>query len=119
MYETICTQCRSGLIVHQTAGVVTCPVCQRPTDVQQGFLLVNARPTMPPPPRPPQCQKPQRQKGGAAPVLSFLIPGLGQMYKGHVLSGLLWFFAVFLGYVCFILPGFILHICCIVNANNS
>ena len=28
---------------------------------------------------------------GVAMVLSFLIPGLGQLYRGHLLTGLLWF----------------------------
>jgi TM2 domain-containing membrane protein YozV len=31
---------------------------------------------------------------GVAMVLSFLIPGLGQLYKGQLLNGLLWFVIV-------------------------
>jgi TM2 domain-containing membrane protein YozV len=56
---------------------------------------------------------------GVAAVLSFFIPGLGQLYKGNVGGGILWFIAVALGYVMFIIPGVILHIICIVSAASS
>jgi hypothetical protein len=62
------------------------------------------------PPRTP------RWSPGIAAVLSFLIPGLGQMYKGQIAGGLCWMLFVFLGYLCFILPGVALHLCCIFTA---
>ena len=37
----------------------------------------------------PGCGSEGGQKHGVPALLSFLIPGLGQMVKGHVLSGLL------------------------------
>lgn len=48
-----------------------------------------------------------------AAILSFFIPGLGQMYKGNVFSGLLWLVATSIGYFMLILPGVILHLACI------
>ena len=45
-----------------------------------------------------------------AGVLSFLIPGLGQIYIGKVWRGIVWFFAVWIGYFCFIIPGVILWV---------
>lgn len=48
-------------------------------------------------------------------LLSLIIPGLGQLYKGQVLSGLVWFIVVLLGYLL-IIPGLVLHVCCIVGA---
>lgn len=51
-----------------------------------------------------------------AAVLSFFVPGLGQMCSGRVPAGLLWMMFTCLGYVCFIVPGIVLHILCVINA---
>jgi TM2 domain-containing membrane protein YozV len=56
---------------------------------------------------------------GVAAVLSLIIPGAGQMYKGEVGGGLAWLFLVVLGYVFFVIPGFLLHILCIVTAASG
>jgi len=61
----------------------------------------------------------RRPSGGIAAVLSFLIPGLGQIYRGKVGRGLLWFCGALLGYALLIVPGLIVHLCCIVNAATS
>lgn len=58
---------------------------------------------------------------GIAAVLSFLIPGLGQMYKGDVIGGIIWFLMVFFAYglglgsgmPAFLFPGVVLHLCCV------
>jgi outer membrane murein-binding lipoprotein Lpp len=52
---------------------------------------------------------------GVAAALSFFIPGLGQIYRGRVLAGFIWFFATMLGYSC-LLPGFVLHVLCVFSA---
>lgn len=55
--------------------------------------------------------------GGCGPaLLSLLIPGLGQMVKGQPLNGLAWFVLTLAGYVAFIVPGLVLHVCCIIGA---
>ena len=54
-----------------------------------------------------------------AGLCSFLMPGLGQLIQGRVGSGILWFIGTSIGYACFIVPGIIMHICCIVNAANN
>lgn len=51
-----------------------------------------------------------------AGILSFLIPGLGQLYKGQIAYAIVWFLVVTVGYFLFIIPGIILHIICIVAA---
>lgn len=58
----------------------------------------------------------QRWSPGVAAVLTLLIPGLGQIYKGQVINGVVWFFLVTLGYAALIVPGLILHFFCIVGA---
>lgn len=54
---------------------------------------------------------------GVAILLSVFFPGVGQMYKGQVFNGAVWLVIVALGYVFFIVPGLILHLCCIVGAS--
>jgi TM2 domain-containing membrane protein YozV len=55
---------------------------------------------------------------GVAALLSFLIPGAGQIYKGQTFQGIVWLVCVVVGYV-FILPGLILHLLCIVAAGSG
>jgi TM2 domain-containing membrane protein YozV len=58
----------------------------------------------------------RRWSPGVAALLSFLIPGLGQMYKGQVINGLVWFIVVAVGYAFLIIPGLVLHVCCVLGA---
>jgi hypothetical protein len=53
---------------------------------------------------------------GLAAVLSFFLPGLGQLYKGQIINGIFWFLFVSMGYVALILPGLILHFFCVLGA---
>ena len=53
---------------------------------------------------------------GLAAVMSFFIPGLGQMCQGKYIGGIAWLIAVPLGYVAFVVPGIVLHLICIVHA---
>lgn len=53
---------------------------------------------------------------GFAAVLSFFVPGLGQLYKGQLVDGLAWFFMVMFGYSALIIPGLILHFFCVLGA---
>jgi hypothetical protein len=55
---------------------------------------------------------------GVAALLSLLIPGAGQMYKGQGVNGLTWLFLTMIGYLL-IVPGLILHICCIFGAASG
>ena len=56
---------------------------------------------------------------GVAALLSFLIPGAGQLYKGNVGSGILWFIVTVVGYFLLIIPGLILHLICIITAASG
>lgn len=53
---------------------------------------------------------------GLAALLSFLIPGAGQMYKGAVGQGIAWLICTPIGYLMLIVPGIILHLICIFQA---
>ena len=58
----------------------------------------------------------QRWSPCLAAVLSFFLPGLGQLYKGQIINGIIWFFMVMCGYAALILPGLILHFFCVLGA---
>ena len=64
-------------------------------------------------------QQAQTWNPGIAAVLSFVIPGAGQMYKGQVDLGIWWLVGTVAGYCAFIVPGVILHIVCIYKAYSD
>lgn len=54
-----------------------------------------------------------------AGVLSLCLPGLGQCYKGRMLSGVVWFCCVSMGYAALVIPGLVLHLLCITAAASG
>ena len=56
---------------------------------------------------------------GAAAVLSFFIPGLGQIYKGSIAKGLLLLVFTAIGYAMLIVPGLVLHLITVVDAYSG
>lgn len=56
---------------------------------------------------------------GVAAVLSFFLPGLGQLYKGWIGRGILLFVFTAIGYAFLIVPGIIIHVLTIYNAYNG
>src|SRR5262245_27032569 len=89
----------------QDAAVV-CRFCQRPLTATAATpgVATGAVPTW---------------NRGTAAVLSFIVPGLGQLYKGHIAAGLVLLFATIAGYFLLIVPGLILHIWGIYDAYNG
>ena len=71
-------------------------------------------------PQPSVVFPPQRRwSPGAALVLSFFVPGLGQMYRGKIGAGIAWLIFVIAGYFLFIVPGLVLHVFCLVDAYSG
>lgn len=66
-----------------------------------------------------QSQPQRLWSPGVAAVLSLIIPGAGQMYKGQVGNGIVWLIVVVIGYVAFVVPGVVLHLACIVGASQG
>ncbi|MEM6749668.1 MAG: hypothetical protein AAGA57_01810 [Planctomycetota bacterium] len=56
-------------------------------------------------------------KGGLVyAVASFFVPGLGQLLKGQPVNGVLWFVLTVIGYMLVIIPGILMHLCCVIGA---
>lgn len=72
----------------------------------------------------PHRAEPFALRGGrsASPLLaaglSLVVPGAGQLYTGKVMSAILWFLLVTLGYTV-VLPGIFLHLFCIAAAASA
>jgi hypothetical protein len=75
--------------------------------------------TASPPPLQPALVRVAHAPHGPSPalagVLSALVPGAGHLYAGQLGAGVMWFVAVWLGYML-ILPGLILHLFSIASA---
>lgn len=56
---------------------------------------------------------------GIAAILSLIIPGVGSMYAGRILAGVIWLFAVLFGYALIGPGGLLLHILAIVSAVDA
>lgn len=56
---------------------------------------------------------------GVAAVLSFFVPGLGQMYKGAIGAGFAFLILTTVGYLLLIVPGIALHLWAIIDAYNT
>lgn len=96
-----------------SSAAASCPTCGHP---------ISVTPSLAPAPAPPPIQvnvPVAKWSKGVAAVLSLIIPGAGQMYKGQVANGLVWLVCVVVGYVMFVVPGLILHLLCVVGAASG
>ena len=57
-----------------------------------------------------------RPNDAVAAVLSLVIPGAGQIYKGKTVTGIAWLVFTVLGYLTLVLPGMLLHFGCVFHA---
>lgn len=106
------------------AAAIVCKHCGRELSNERSRSVPPEPPVYAPPPYPSSgaipVQQPQRMwSPGIAALLSLVIPGAGQMYKGKVGIGLLWLAAVTIGYLAFIVPGIVLHLVCILTATQG
>lgn len=50
-------------------------------------------------------------------LLNIICPGLGHIYQGRYVAGVLWFFFILFGYLMLIVPGFVLHVLCVLHTH--
>ncbi len=105
MALTQCPECHKEV----STAAAACPGCGhpiRPTVIQQEPAFVSQPPA-------------QSWNPGVAAVLSLVIPGAGQMYKGQIGNGIVWLIVVVIGYAMLIVPGLVLHLLCIFGAASG
>jgi TM2 domain-containing membrane protein YozV len=64
-------------------------------------------------------QRVRKWSPGVAGFLSFLFPGVGQVYKGRVGPGVLWLVCISLAYAMTWIAGLLVYIACIYDAAVS
>ena len=101
----------------QQAGIVVTGVFDEEGKAHPFPLLDFSQPSAPAPVY--QTEKAEKWSPGVAVILSFFVPGLGQMYKGQIFNGLVWLFATVVGYFFLIIPGLILHLFCLAGAYSG
>lgn len=75
------------------------------------------------------CQRPLTPAGitsaprawspGVAAVLSVFLPGLGQIYKGRIAQGCVFFVVTIIGYALYIVPGLFMHVFVLIDAYHG
>lgn len=109
-----------GVPAKPASATRPCPFCAEPIQAAAKkcrfcgeFLDVERRAA---PPAHQVRQAEPAQHPGMAAVLSFVIPGLGQVYNGQIVSGILLGAVCILLYIGTIILGLILHVFLIYNA---
>ncbi len=102
-------------------ALIKCPECAKEVSSVAIACPSCGHPIMLPPPAasPPIAVAAPKWNPGIAALLSLVIPGAGQMYKGQVVNGLLFLLITAVGYAMLIVPGVIMHLFCIVNAASG
>jgi len=93
---------------------IKCKHCSERLDTHDKPKPSPQRKPAPAPKRSPQIDR--SWSPGVAAVLSLVIPGAGQLYRGQIFFGLVIFTLTAFGYFLFIVPGMILHLLAIITA---
>jgi len=87
----------------------SCPHCGVPRPVLPAPTPYQSQP-------PAYYAPPKRPDPVVAALLSLFLPGVGQMYKGDVGTGVALLIGTIVGYAMCFFPGLVLHIAAIIHA---
>lgn len=100
---TNCLDCKKEI----SKRAETCPHCGRPIKTSESIQSIET------------TERKKDWNPGIAAVLSLIIPGAGQMYKGEIGIGIGCFIAIAILYGSSIVLGAILHLICVINAASG
>ena len=92
---------------HIQDGAILCRYCQRDVRASVAIRAVTS------------SAGARAWNPGLAAALSLVLPGLGQLYKGRIAAGLVWFLMTVLGYALLIVPGLVLHFVAVWDAYSG
>jgi hypothetical protein len=108
--ETVCPTCGTELTTTSW-----CERCQRRIGTP-AVVRVEQRSSSR---RPRRWMVKRRYLHLTAALMSLLIPGAGQIYKGRTLAGVIWLVVVGAAYWAVGAPGLMVHLMCVVTAGSA
>jgi hypothetical protein len=108
---TSCPECGGPV----TDGTSWCELCQRRSHRSTQVRLDRRNTSS----KPRRWSVYRRHLHLLAALMSLLLPGAGQVYKGRVVQGAVWFAVVAAAYWFFGLPGILIHAMCVITAGSQ
>lgn len=110
MTAPTCPRCGAA-----TDGAPWCDACRQRTTPAPEYRIERRSTSR----RPRRWLVRRRWLHTTAALMSLLVPGAGQVYKGRVVVGLAWFAVVVAGYSWVGIPGFLVHLMCVITAGSA
>lgn len=119
MQEIYCAQCGASILAESEADLIRCPSCgKNPRELSRAQKLEQAKEMAAAALRPAAPVVAAKSPGVAA-ALSFVIPGLGQLYNEQIIKGLVVFAAAIVGLSFCVVPGLVVWLAGIFDAYSS
>lgn len=110
MTATPCPRCGGA-----TDGIAWCAACQRRTTAAPVYRIEKRSSSR----GPRRWLVPRRFLHTTAALMSLLVPGAGQVYKGRIPAGVAWFVVIVASYALVGLPAILVHLMCVVTAGSA
>ena len=110
MMATPCPRCGGA-----ANAAMWCDACQRrvtPAPVYRIEKRSSSR-------RPRRWMVSRKHLHSTAALLSLIVPGAGQVYKGRTLAGVAWFVATVAAYFLVGFPALLIHLMCVITAGSA
>lgn len=110
MEATVCPRCRKA-----TATPGWCDACQRRTEPKADYRIERRSSSR----LPRRWMVKRRFLHTTAALMSLVVPGAGQVYKGRVAAGIVWFVIIVAAYAFLGWPALLIHLMCVVTAGSA
>lgn len=110
MTTTLCPRCGGD-----TGATIWCDACQRRTTPAPVYRIEKRSSSR----GPRRWLVRRKYLHTTAALMSLLLPGAGQVYKGRVPAGVAWFVVIVASYAMVGLPALLVHLMCVVTAGSA